>query len=80
MAGSVPEDAVYGAVNHSRLDFGLVPGRRRQEGGVTRGPGLLHCQSRAGLPRQWERRDPEVCCLPKQACFLAEQISEALSV
>lgn len=56
MAGSVPEDVVYGAVNHSRLDFGLVPGRRRQEGGVTRGPGLVHYQSRAGLPRQWERR------------------------
>lgn len=54
MAGSVPEDSVYGAINHRQpcLDFGLVPGRRRrQEGGVARGPGLLHYQSATGVPR-----------------------------
>lgn len=53
MAGSVPEDSVYGAINHKQpcLDFGLVPGRRRrQEGGVARGPGLLHYQSATGAP------------------------------
>lgn len=45
MAGSVPEDSVYGAINYRQpcLDFGLVPGRRRrQEGGVARGPEPLH--------------------------------------
>lgn len=54
MAGSVPEDSVYGAINHRQpcLDFGLVPGkRRRQEGGVARGPGLLRYQAATGAPR-----------------------------
>lgn len=53
MAASVPEDSLYGAINHRQpcLDFGLVPGRRRQEGGVARGPGFLHYQSAAGAPR-----------------------------
>lgn len=58
MAGSVPEDSVYGAINHRQpcLDFGLVTGRRRrQEGGVARGPGLLHYQSATGFLEQWER-------------------------
>lgn len=68
MAGSVPEDSVYGAINHRQpcLDFGLVPGRRRrQEGGVTRGPGLLHYQSATGAPRAvGKTREPEAHSQP----------------